>query len=132
MGTSIVKQYYDYFNSRNWDGMLSCLTDDIRHDVNEGDVEIGREKFKKFLQMMDQHYSEKVKDLCLMSTEKGERVAAEFVIDGIYNQTAKGLPEARGQRYQLPVGAFFEVQNGRIARVTNYYNLKKWIQLVQQ
>ncbi len=39
----------------------------------------------------------------------------------------RGLPEARGQTYELPVGAFFEIRDGKVARVTNYYNLNDWI-----
>lgn len=42
-----------------------------------------------------------------------------------------GLPEARGQTYRIRAGAFFEVQQGLIARVTTYYNLKAWIDLVK-
>ena len=41
--------------------------------------------------------------------------------------TDEGLPEARGQRYVLPAGAFFEIRDGKVARVTNYYNLNDWI-----
>jgi hypothetical protein len=27
----------------------------------------------------------------------------------------------------LPAGAFFELKDGKISRVTNYYNLNDWI-----
>jgi ketosteroid isomerase-like protein len=37
------------------------------------------------------------------------------------------MPEARGQRYRLPAGAFFEIRDGKIARVTTTYNLRDWI-----
>ncbi|PZR02178.1 MAG: isopropylmalate/homocitrate/citramalate synthase, partial [Archangium gephyra] len=30
----------------------------------------------------------------------------------------------------LPGGAFFDVRDDRIARVTNYYNLQDWIRQV--
>ena len=53
--------------------------------------------------------------------------AAEFIVSGTYKQTDAGLPEARGQTYRLPAGAFFEVAGGKIRRVTTYYNLKDWI-----
>ena len=42
----------------------------------------------------------------------------------------EGLPPANGQRYVLPGGAFFDIANGRIARVSNYYNLPDWIRQV--
>ena len=42
-----------------------------------------------------------------------------------------GLPPARGQRYVLPGGAFFEIEKGCITRVTNYYNLQDWVRQVR-
>ena len=45
-------------------------------------------------------------------------------------RTDAGLPEARGQRYVLPAGAFFAIRDGRITRVTTYYNLADWIRQV--
>ena len=51
-------------------------------------------------------------------------------MDGTYLATDEGLPEAKGQTYSLPAGAFFEVEGGRIARVTNYYNMKDWLRQV--
>ena len=40
------------------------------------------------------------------------------------------LPEARGQKYVLPGGAFFTLKGGRITRITTYYNLQDWIRQV--
>jgi|GEM_PF-3761561 len=34
------------------------------------------------------------------------------------------IPEATGQIYHLRVGAFFELLDGKISRVTNRYNLQ--------
>ena len=61
-----------------------------------------------------------------------EGAAAEFVVNGEYLKTDPGLPEAKGQRYVLPAGAFFAVRDGRIARVTTYYNLSDWTRQVSQ
>jgi steroid delta-isomerase-like uncharacterized protein len=41
-----------------------------------------------------------------------------------------GTPPARGQSYRLAAGAFFDLRDGRIARVTNYYNLTAWIRAI--
>jgi steroid delta-isomerase-like uncharacterized protein len=62
-----------------------------------------------------------------MQSPDGTRAAAEFVVHGEYLATDEGLPEATGQTYTLPAGAFFEVVGGRIARVSNYYNLPDWL-----
>ena len=79
---------------------------------------------------MDRSYRETIRDLVVMATPDGRRAAAEFVVDGTYLATDAGLPEARGQTYSLPAGAFFECRDGRIARVTNWYNLQDWLRQV--
>ena len=48
--------------------------------------------------------------------------AAEFTVIGEYLATDEGLPEANGQTYMLPAGAFFTLRDGRVARISNYYN----------
>ena len=125
---ALIRSYYEAFNRRDWDGMCALLTDDVAHDVNQGRREVGRDAFRAFLDRMDGAYRETARELVVMTN--GERAAAEFVIDGEYLTHEEGFPEARGQRYSLPVGAFFEVRDGRIARVTNYYNLQDWLRQV--
>lgn len=79
---------------------------------------------------MDDCYDENLTDIAVMVSPDGTRAAAEFIVNGIYKKTDPGLPEARGQSYRLPAGAFFDVKNGEIARVTTYYNLNEWIRQV--
>lgn len=122
----LIEQYYAAFNAGDAEGMLALLTPDVRHDINEGGSEVGIAAFRAFLARMDAHYRERVEDLTVMATAEGRRAAAEFTIHGEYLKTDPGLPEAHGQRYAVPVGAFFELREGRIARVTNYYNLAEW------
>ena len=76
---------------------------------------------------MDHCYDETLQEIAIMVSEDGARAAAEFVVHGLYKQTDEGLPQANGQRYVLPAGAFFELKHGKIARVTTRYNLKDWI-----
>ena len=46
----------------------------------------------------------------ILTEPTGTRAAAEFTVLGVYRVRAEGAPPARGQRYSLPVGAFFEVR----------------------
>lgn len=126
----IVKQYYSHFNNKNWKGMLDLLHEEIRHEPNQGDPRIGIEKFTEFLQMMDTSYEETLTDMVFFSETNNTRVAAEFTVNGIYKKGEEGLPEAHGQTYVLPAAAFLEVKDGKISRVTTYYNLPLWISLV--
>ncbi|HRN84136.1 MAG TPA: isopropylmalate/homocitrate/citramalate synthase, partial [Hyphomicrobium sp.] len=51
----------------------------------------------------------------------------EFNVNGEYLNTDSELPPAQGQKYVLPAGTFFAIRDGKIARVTTYYNLTDWI-----
>jgi steroid delta-isomerase-like uncharacterized protein len=110
--------------------MLALLTGDVAHDINQGGRETGREAFRAFLAHMDRCYRERIHGLVVMVAETGQRAAAEFIVDGTYLASDQGLPEARSQTYSLPAGAFFDIRDGRIARVTNYYNLQDWLRQV--
>jgi steroid delta-isomerase-like uncharacterized protein len=65
-----------------------------------------------------------------MASDDGTRGSAEFTVHGTYKTTDEGLPEATGQTYVLPAGAFFALADGRISRVTVYYNLADWTRQV--
>lgn len=123
----LVRGYYDAFNRGDWAGMLERLADGVAHDLNQGARENGREAFAAFLRRMDASYREQLREVVVMASTDGTRVAAEYVVHGEYHHTDEGLPPANGQRYVLPGGAFFDIRDGRIARVSNYYNLQDWI-----
>lgn len=126
-----LKKYYNSFNNQNLEDFYSCLHPDVIHDINEGAAEVGLPLFKKFMERMNSCYKEHLENIELMSNEAGTRLAARFVVKGTYLKTDAGLPPARGQNYSLPAGAFFEIKDGLIARVTMYYNLADWIKQVQ-
>jgi steroid delta-isomerase-like uncharacterized protein len=107
--------------------MLACLAEDVIHDVNQGERRLGKDKFRAFNARMAHHYKEVLEDIAVMVSKDGSRAAAEFNVNGKYLATDQGLPEARGQTYMLPAGTFFAIRDGRIARVTTYYNLTDWI-----
>jgi steroid delta-isomerase-like uncharacterized protein len=126
----IVKKYYTAFNEKNWAGMLALLDTNVRHEPNQGDPRIGIAHYEAFLIIMQEAYEETLTDLVFMINDTGNRVAVEFTVNGIYKQSQTGLPPAHGQVYVLSAGAFLEVQQGKITRVTTYYNLPLWIKLV--
>lgn len=125
--TDLIAAYYDAFNAGRSDDMLALLHDDVEHHVNEGRIRHGRAKFAEFNAHMTECYRENLTGMVIMANEAGDRAAAEFVVNGTYLKTDPGLPEARGQTYRLPAGAFFTIRDGRIARVTTYYNLADWM-----
>lgn len=128
MENKIIVSYYDAFNRKDWRAFLELLSPDVIHDINQNGVEIGKEAFSRFIDRMNRSYDEKVVDLCIFTS--GKRASAEFMIEGTYLKTDEGLPEAQGQQYKIACGAFFEIKENKIARVTMYYNLKEWLKQV--
>ena len=119
--------YYTAFNAADAAGMLACVSDDVEHRVNEGGIRHGAAKFAEFCAHMGVSYRETLLDIEIFVNEGGSRAAAEFVVHGEYLQTDPGLPIATGQRYILPAGAFFDLKDGKITRITTFYNLNDWI-----
>jgi len=124
---ALITRYYAAFNAGDAAAMLDCVAEDVEHRVNEGGIRRGRATFAEFCSHMGVSYREELKDLVIFANDDGTRGAAEFVVHGEYLKTDPGLPEARGQRYILPAGGFFEISGGKIARVTTFYNLNDWI-----
>ena len=124
---ALISRYLEAFNARSIAGMLALLDDDVAHDVNQGGRRIGRDAFESWAIHMARCYEEEIADAVVMATEDGSRAAAEYTVRGVYRETEDGLPEARGQTYALPGGTFFEVDDGRITRITTYYNLEDFI-----
>lgn len=127
----LISQYYHAFNQQNLTQFLSLLDDQVIHDINQGSQEVGKEAFGKFIQKMNLCYKERISSLAIMTNDDGSRAAAEFMVEGEYLMTDNQLPTACGQTYRLPGGAFFSIRNGKISRITNYYNLQEWLNQIK-
>lgn len=127
---SLIESYYAAFNAGQSQAMLDILSPNVVHEINQGAREIGKDKFAAFLDHMNISYRERLTDIVVMPSADGTRAAAEFMVHGEYLRTDPGLPAAHGQRYVLAAGAFFEIRDGLIARVTNYYNLAEWLRQI--
>jgi steroid delta-isomerase-like uncharacterized protein len=128
----LVDDYYAAFNAGDMDRFLALLADDVVHDINQGARETGKPIFAAFMQRMNGAYRERLAEMSVLANDAGTRASAEFVVHGEYLRSDTGLPPARGQKYVLPAGAFFEIRGGKVARITNYYNLQDWIAQVEQ
>jgi steroid delta-isomerase-like uncharacterized protein len=128
----LIRAYYDAFNAEDETAFMALLTDDVIHDINQGEREIGKPAFAAFWARMSRCYKETLTDITILTEPTGTRAAAEFTVHGAYIATDEGLPAATGQTYKLPAGAFFSIRGGKVARVSNYYNLPDWIAQVSQ
>lgn len=127
MSVDLLQTYYAAFNRGDRAGMLALLTDDVVHEPSQGKVREGKAAFAEFLDHMNRCYKEEVIGPVFLTSADGSRGAAEFMLEGQYLVTDSELPPASGQRYRLRVGAFFDLREGRIARVSNHYNLADWL-----
>ncbi|WP_431026248.1 ketosteroid isomerase-related protein [Halomonas sp. H5] len=123
----VIQAYYDAFNAGDMAAFLDLLTDDVAHDINQGERQVGKAAFADFMAHMNRCYRERLEELVILIHPAGDRAAAEFVVHGEYLTTDEGLPEANGQHYVLPAGAFFTLRDGKVARISNYYNLNDWL-----
>jgi steroid delta-isomerase-like uncharacterized protein len=126
--TDTIQRYFAAFNSGDTPAMLACVSDEVAHHVNEGNIRRGKAQFAYFCAHMSRCYREELTDMVVFSAEGGRRGAAEYIVNGTYLESDSGLPEARGQTYRLPAGSFFDLdEDGLISRVTTYYNLADWV-----
>jgi steroid delta-isomerase-like uncharacterized protein len=132
MSQLIIKSYFDAFNAGDVDTMLDLVSDDVVHHVNQGETRVGKDAFADFCSHMGVSYRERLDDLVILTNEDGTHAAAEFMVHGTYLQTEPGLPDAHGQTYVLPGGSFFTLWDGKITRITTYYNLADWIAQVSR
>ncbi|MFP8968287.1 ketosteroid isomerase-related protein [Pokkaliibacter sp. CJK22405] len=124
---ALIHAYYDAFNRADMPAFLALLSENVEHDINQGERQTGRDVFSAFMEKMNRSYREELKEIRVVASEDGSWAAAEFVVHGTYLATDEGLPEANGQTYKLAAGAFFNVEDNKVARITNYYNLRDWL-----
>jgi len=124
---TLITAYYDAFNRGDHIGAVSerARAEAISRILYPADESPQGQELR--LRRMDRCYRERLEGIRVIASADGSHAAAEYVVHGEYLADDEGLPPARGQRYVLPGGAFFDVRDGKIARVTNYYNLDDWI-----
>ncbi|MCG4454117.1 MULTISPECIES: nuclear transport factor 2 family protein [unclassified Pseudomonas] len=125
--TELVHAYYAAFNAGDMPAFLELLSDEVVHDINQGERQVGKASFAAFMDKMNRCYRERLSDIVVLQNREGNRAAAEFVVHGEYLADDAGLPPANGQTYVLPAGAFFAIDGGKLTRISNYYNLNDWI-----
>jgi steroid delta-isomerase-like uncharacterized protein len=130
----LVRAYYAAFNAGDAEAFLALLTEDVVHGISQGGEDVGKDAFRRFIAHMDRCYREQIIDLVVLTEPTGTRAAAEFVVRGTYIATDPGVPAgtppASGQTYMLPAGAFFTLRDGKVARISNHYNLGDWVRQV--
>ena len=71
MSRATLERYFDAFNRKDIPGMLDCLTEDVAHHVNEGNIRVGREAFEAFCQHMSTCYDETLTEIARLRALPG-------------------------------------------------------------
>lgn len=80
----LITTYLEAFNTGDTDGMLDILHDDVEHHVNEGKIRRGKDEFREFSAHMSECYRENLADIVIFTNGEGDRVAAEYIVNGTY------------------------------------------------
>ncbi|ARS47833.1 MULTISPECIES: nuclear transport factor 2 family protein [Pseudomonadaceae] len=123
----LLQRYFQALNDRDARACLALVSADVTLEPNQGFVEHGREAFAAYLERHMRCYRESLEQLVILTEPDGRHAACEYRVQGEYLATDEGLPEACGQRYEARVGAFFEMQDGLISRISLHFNLPDWL-----
>ncbi len=71
-----IQAYFDAFNAGDTEAMIACLSEEVAHHVNEGNVRVGKEAFRAFCTHMSRCYRENLTDMVIFGNSDGTRAAA--------------------------------------------------------
>lgn len=64
--TELVNAYYAAFNAGDMPGFLALLSEDVIHDINQGERQMGKARFAAFMDKMNRCYRERLADIVVM------------------------------------------------------------------
>lgn len=120
----LVKAFLGALDNRDGTALAALLTEEIVHDTGHGERVIGRNAVRDGLIARALALDETHGDIVAMVSQDGGRAAAEVTLRGSHGQPVEGLPAPSGKRYSLPAGFFFEIEQGKLLRVTRLFDQK--------
>lgn len=127
---TLVKSYYQAILNQDLEQFMSLLSENVVHAINQGATEIGKSKFKLFMQEQFSHGDVEIENLQILSSEDAQTAMVHYICKGRYLKDIPGFPPAKDQAWSLPVMTYFEVKNNFLSHVAVYYNLQDWIRQV--
>ena len=95
---ALIRDYYAAFNRGDTDTMLKYVTEDVIHDINQGERRQGKDKFREFNAHMTKCYKEELKDIVVMISKDAARASAEFVVHGDLQDHGRGPSTRQADR----------------------------------
>lgn len=129
----LVQDYYTALNNKDMNQFFALMDPNVIHDINQGGSERGIPKFKKFMELSNNSFNEKLTNIIIMVSDDGKHAAATWVDHGTYFKDYPGMTtKAKNQKYVLPGGHFFDIDKGAISRVTTYYNATDFMKQISK
>jgi steroid delta-isomerase-like uncharacterized protein len=129
---ALIKAYVDAANKNDNAAILALMHEDVAFDVSQSKREFGTGNLQLLLASKAAHIKEQLADAVIMSSEDGSHGAAEFTWKGSYIATIEGFPPANGQRFSMQAGLFFEVDDGKITRITSHRDMAEWVKQISE
>lgn len=119
---TIIENFYHLFNSANLEKLFSLIADDIENEINYGGIMKGKAKAIEFMKYNMEHYDERVNECTYMISQDGRHITVKLNVSGKYIKTDQSNIPATGQRYELDVINYFEVENNQIIKAECYFD----------
>ena len=126
----LVQDYYRAFFSKDWRKLWRLVDLGVVHDFNGTSFYSGAKELQDFLETKCAHYDEHCTGLSVRVGECPGHVVAEMTIQGRYVKTYGSLPSAHGQPYTLRVKACFNIESGRITRISTVFDFDEWLRQI--
>ena len=124
---TLLRDYYSALNAQDMPAILDLLHDNVVHDLGQSRREFGKVAFARFMEHTKARCQKHIFDIEIMTNDDGSRAAAEFIILGSYLIDGQCPESTPGQTFRVPGGAFFEIHDGKIARISSYCGLQEWL-----
>ncbi len=120
---NLTIEVHNNFSANNLDSCLELAAENVQVITHAfGMTFNGREEFRNFMQGFKQAFPDmKLKHENIVSN--GNKVAVEMTATGTHTgplQTPAGVIPATGKEIELKVSEFFEWENGKFTKITNY------------
>ncbi|KFB09639.1 nuclear transport factor 2 family protein [Nitratireductor basaltis] len=117
---SLVERFLTALNAADWDAATTLVAEDAAIDLPGEERVIGADKLHWYLGQTGRQYRFHVSDLEILVSESGVRAAAEFTLTRNYVDSSDLPEQIRGQSVALQGAIMFEVDDGKITRMTRY------------
>ena len=123
---AVDEAYYLAYNAEDIEGQIKLMTDNVVYHSNSDKIRTGADAYRKYTAGLFQEIDEKCIDIKYFVDENQGIVTAQSRAEGKYVTSSEGLPKAKGQKYNIPVVEVFEIKDGKITKLSTYYNEDLW------